>query len=226
MTNVKSSVNLETIATDLEDMASSNIEHATDPGTPLQQPMLTEEVNPDSPLRWFAVRVRSNHERVASAFLRNSGYEEFLPAYKEQRRWSDRSKEMEQFLFPGYVFCRLDPSQRLPVLKAPGVVDLVGFARVPAPIPDVEIESIRRMVQSSLLVMPWPFLEVGNKVLIERGPLAGVEGILDEVKGKCRLIVSVNLLQRSVSAEVDRSWVRPVAANNGNRSGSAVTRST
>src|SRR5579871_4380941 len=133
------------------------------------------------------------------------GSQEFVPSYKTESHWSDRRKEIDRLLFPGYVFCRLDPANRLPVLKAPGVVDLVGFGKVPAPLADQEIEAIRRMVQSGLLVMPWPFLERGHRVLIEHGPLAGVEGILDEVKGKCRLVVSVNLLQRSVSAEIDRS---------------------
>jgi transcription antitermination factor NusG len=159
---------------------------------------------------WFAVRVRSNHERIAAVHLEERGYEEFMPSYKIERRWSDRKKEIEQFLFPGYVFCRLNPQARLPVLTAPGVVGLVGCGKIPTPIPDEEIERIRRMIQSGLLLTPWPFLELGQTVLIERGPLAGVEGILEEVKGKCRLIVSINLLRRSVGAEVDRHWVRPV----------------
>ena len=175
---------------------------------------------------WFAVRVRSNHERIAAAHLRERGYEEFSPSWKTERRWSDRTKEMDQFLFPGYVFCRLNPLDRLPVLTAPGVVDLVGFGKIPAPVPDQEIETVRRMVQSGLFVMPWPFLELGHRVLIERGPLAGVEGILDEVKGKCRLVVSVQLLQRSVSAEVDRDWIRPLPPMRSERSGTAAARST
>jgi len=163
---------------------------------------------------WFAVRVRSKHERISAVHLGERGYEQFMPSYKIERRWSDRMKEIEQFLFPGYVFCRLNPDNRLPVLSAPGVVGLVGCGRVPTPIPDQEIERIRTMIQSGLLVMPWPFLELGQTVLIEQGPLAGVEGILEEVKGKCRLIVSINLLRRSVGAEVDRNWVRPVKASN------------
>lgn len=175
---------------------------------------------------WFAVRVRSNHERVAAAHLRERGYEEFSPSWKTERRWSDRTKEMDQFLFPGYVFCRLNPSYRLPVLTAPGVVDLVGFGKIPAPIPDQEIENVRQMVQSGLLVMPWPFLELGHRVLIERGPLAGVEGILAEMKGKCRLVVSVQLLQRSVSAEIDRNWIRPIATTRSDRSATTTTRVT
>jgi transcription antitermination factor NusG len=175
---------------------------------------------------WFAVRVRSNHERIAAAHLRERGYEEFSPSWKTERRWSDRTKELDQFLFPGYVFCRLNPLDRLPVLTAPGVVDLVGFGKIPAPVPDQEIETVRRMVQSGLFVMPWPFLELGHRVLIERGPLAGVEGILDEVKGKCRLVVSVQLLQRSVSAEVDRDWIRPLPPTRSVRSSTAAARST
>ncbi len=160
--------------------------------------------------RWYAVQVRSNYERVTAVHLRDRGYEEFSPSYQVQRRWSDRTKTMEQFLFPGYVFTRLNPQDRLLVVTTPGVVGLVGFGKSPTPIPDQEIENIRKMVASGLLMKPWPFLEVGQRVLIEQGPLAGVEGILEEVKGKFRLIVSIALLHRSVSAEIDRTWVRPI----------------
>jgi transcription antitermination factor NusG len=159
---------------------------------------------------WFAVRVRSNFERIAVTHLRERGYEEFAPSHRTERHWSDRKKEIDRFLFPGYVFCRFNPQDRLPVLTAPGVVDVVGWGKIPAPIPDQEIERVRRMVQSGLLVSPWPYLELGQTVLIEHGPLAGMEGILAEVKGRCRLVVSINLLKRSISAEVERSCVRPV----------------
>jgi len=170
---------------------------------------------PSRPLRphpWFAVRVRSNHERITAAHLRERGYEEFAPACKIEKRWSDRTKQIDQFLFPGYIFCRFDPNDRLPVITAPGVVDVVGFGKTPERIPDAEVERVRRMVDSGLLISPYPYVEVGQAVLIERGPLAGVEGILVEAKGKIRLVVSVNLLQRSVSAEVDRHSVRPIKA--------------
>ena len=159
---------------------------------------------------WYAVRVRSNYESVTVSHLRERGYEELAPSYQTERRWSDRKKVVEQFLFPGYVFCRFDVENRLPVLTAPGVVGLVGFGKIPAPIPDHEIEAIRSMVQSGLLVTPWPFLQIGQQVVIEHGPLSGVEGILQEVKGKFRLVVSICLLQRSVATEVDRDWVRPI----------------
>jgi transcription antitermination factor NusG len=161
---------------------------------------------------WFALRLRSNYERIAAAHLRERGYEEFAPSYKIERHWSDRTKQIDHFLFPGYVFCRFDPNDRLPVLTVPGVVDVVGFGKMPEHIPDAEIERVRRMVQSGLLVSPYPFVQVGQAVLIEHGPLSGVEGILVEAKGKARLVVSVNLLRRSVSAEVDRHSIRPIQA--------------
>ena len=167
---------------------------------------------------WFAIRVRSNYERVTIMHLRERGYEEFSPSYKTERRWSDRTKIVEQFLFPGYVFCRLNPHDRLPILTTPGVLSMVGFGKIPSPIPDHEIESIRTMVQSGLLVLPWPSLELGQSVLIEHGPLAGVEGTLQEVKGKCRLVVSIHLLRRSVFTEIDRGWVRPLRQSTSNRS--------
>jgi transcription termination/antitermination protein NusG len=159
---------------------------------------------------WFAVRVRSNQERKVSLYFREIGYEEFSPTYKSERQWSDRIKVIDQPLFPGYVFCRLDSNDRLPIMKAPGVVGLVGIGKTPAPIPAVELERVKRMVGSGLLVTPWPYLHVGQQVLIERGPLVGLEGILERVKNQLRIVVSVTLLQRAVAAEIDRSWVRPI----------------
>lgn len=171
-----------------------------------EQSVTVETVPPAHP--WFALRVRSNHERITGAHLRDRGYEEFAPSYKVEKRWSDRIKQIDQFLFPGYIFCRFDPNDRLPILTAPGVVDVVGFGKLPEHVPDAEIERVRRMVESGLLVTPYPYVQVGQAVLIDRGPLSGVEGILVEVKGKLRLVVSINLLQRSVSAEVDRHSIR------------------
>jgi transcription antitermination factor NusG len=161
---------------------------------------------------WFALRLRSNYEQVTGIHLRERGYEQFAPSYKVERRWSDRTKQIDQYLFPGYIFCRFNPNDRLPILTVPGVVDVVGFGKSPQHIPDAEIERVRRMVESGLPVTPYPYMEVGQAVLIERGPLSGIEGILVEVKGKTRLVVSVNLLRRSVSAEVDRHSIRPIPA--------------
>lgn len=165
----------------------------------------------EEPLAWFAVRVRSNHERTVCVHLRERGYEEFAPSHKTESRWSDRRKTIDKFLFPGYVFSRLNPEQRLPVLTIPGVVTIVGFGRQPCPVPDSEIAAVRTMVESGLLVSPWPFLKQGQRVLMEKGPLCGLQGIVQDFKGQLRLVVSINLLQRSVSAEVDRTWIRPLA---------------
>lgn len=159
---------------------------------------------------WFAVRVRSNREQVVSIHLRDRGFEQYSPSYTVTSFWSDRKKLVDRFLFPGYVFCRLNPSDRLPVLSVPGVVGLVGYGKQPAVIPEVEMHRVRTMVDSGLPVMPWPYLASGDFVLVERGPLTGVEGILQSVKGKHRIVISFNLLQRSVSAEIDRGWVRPI----------------
>ena len=179
---------------------------------PIQQYHLSSlETDPQN-CPWFALRLRSNYERITAAHLRDRGYQEFAPSYKVEKRWSDRTKQIEQFLFPGYLFCRFDPTDRLPILSAPGVVDVVGFGKIPQHIPESEIERVRRMVESGLLVTPYPYVQVGQAVLIERGPLSGVEGILAEVKGNARLVVSVNLLRRSVSAEVDRQSIRPIQA--------------
>jgi transcription antitermination factor NusG len=159
---------------------------------------------------WFAIRVRSNYEQVTAFHLRERGYEEFAPSYETERKWSDRKKRVNQFLFPGYVFSRFSLEHRLPILTVPGVVGLVGCGKIPSAIPEWEIENIRSMVTSGLLITPWPFIQVGQQVLIETGPLAGLEGILVEIRGKYRLVVSICLLQRSVSAEVDRNSIRPI----------------
>ena len=159
---------------------------------------------------WFAIRVKSNFEKTASQILHQKGYTQFLPTYRTRNRWSDRIKTVERPLFPGYLFCRFDQQDRLPILVTPGVVNVVGIGKTPMPIPEVEIEAVQAMVRSGLLTTPWPFVSVGQKLVIERGPLSGVEGILQEVKNRYRFIVSVNLLQRSVAAEVEADWVRPV----------------
>ena len=160
-------------------------------------------------LPWYAVRVKSNFEHTVSTHLRARGYEEFLPTYQARRRWSDRIKEIQVPLFGGYVFCRLEASNRLPVLTTPGVVHLVGVGRTPYPVAEDEIKAVRRIVESELMARPWPFLRVGQRVQLVRGPLAGVEGILTKFKGNYRLVVAVQLLQRSVAVEIEGDWARP-----------------
>lgn len=159
---------------------------------------------------WYAIRVRSRFESVSAAGLTGKGYDPFLPLYRARRRWSDRVKQMDLPLFPGYVFCRFDPASRLPVLTTPGVVNIVGYGRDPVPIDEKEIANIRAIIASGLPATPWPYLRTGQRVLIEHGPLAGIEGIVLELKKELRLVVSVTMLQRSVGVEIDREWIRPL----------------
>ena len=159
---------------------------------------------------WYAVRVRSKFERIVSTSLSGKGYEEYLPLYHSRRKWSDRSKDLDLPLFPGYLFCRFDVEFRLPILVTPGVISIVGIGRIPVAISDEEIEAIQTMVRSGLLLRPWPQLAVGSRVVIEKGPLKGLEGVALDIKKKYHLFVSVPLLQRSVSVEIERDWVRPI----------------
>jgi transcription antitermination factor NusG len=136
--------------------------------------------------------------------------ESFVPLYLARRRWSDRIKELELPLFAGYVFCRFGGGERAKVLATPGVTSVVGFGNQPAPVTEEEIHAVRTMIASGLPVGPWPYLRVGERVRIEAGPLCGLEGILTQVKDVWRVVVSVELLQRSVAAEVDRDVLAAV----------------
>lgn len=156
---------------------------------------------------WFAVQVRTRWEPTVAGLLQGKGFEHFLPTYTTRRRWSDRIKEAQVPLFPGYVFCRFDPQNRLPILVTPGVIQVVGVARTPVPVAEEEISAIQKVVRSGLHCQPWPFLHVGDCVRIECGPLAGLEGILLSFKGHHRVVVSVSILQRAVSVDVDSAWV-------------------
>ena len=159
-------------------------------------------------LPWFALHVRTRHEAGVAAHLQGMGYEDFLPLYKTRTRWSDRTKEIETPLFPGYLFCRFDPQNRLPILKTPGVIQVVGYSRQPIPVEENEIEAIQALVASGIPSQPWPYLEIGEKVRIESGPLRGREGVLVEFKGTRRIVLSVALLQRSVAVEIDGALVK------------------
>lgn len=156
---------------------------------------------------WFALQVRTRHEIGVAKFLSGRGYNPFLPLYQNRRRWSDRVKVVEEPLFPGYLFCRFDLNNRLPILTTPGVIQVVGFNRIPFPVDEAEIGAIRNLVASGFPSKPWPYLQVGNRVQIDSGPLGGLEGLLVELRGSHRLVVSVTLLQRSVAVEIDSALV-------------------
>lgn len=164
----------------------------------------------DEKLPWYGVRTRSNHEKIAATVLGSKGYEQYLPVCRVKRRWSDRIVVTEQPLFPGYVFCRFDRTKRLPVMTTPGVVSIVGCGNEPAPIEEHEVEAIQVLLRSGLATEPCPFLREGQRVRIKSGPLRELEGILTKKKSDFRFVLSVSILQRSVSVEIDRDWITTV----------------
>src|SRR5271163_1799064 len=132
-----------------------------DTGTRLNQ----EESNSSArSASWFALQIRARQEFRISEHLRSNGFEGFLPTYRLNKRWSDRIKEVESPLFPGYLFCRFDPLDRLPILKIPGVIQIVGFNRRLVAVDEDEIRAIQALVASGIPNHPCPYLEVGDKV--------------------------------------------------------------
>ncbi len=144
---------------------------------------------------WFALRVKSNRERVTATSLAGKGYEVFLP-------------ECRRPLFPGYLFCRFDINDRLPVVSAPGILHIVGLGKQPVPVDEAELESLRIVVRAGLPVRPGTEYVVGQQIRIDRGPLAGASGIVTGL-GPQYLLVTISLLQRSVSVALERDWIAP-----------------
>ena len=159
---------------------------------------------------WYALYVRSRFEKVVARNLRSKGYDEFLPLYRRSRRWSDRIKEIDFPLFPGYVFCRFNPLNRLPILTIPGVSAIVGFGNNFVSVEERDLNVIRAVLKSGNYCEPWPFLQIGQRVRVESGPLAGTEGIVLMFNKTYRLVISINMLQRSVAVEIDRDCLEPV----------------
>ncbi len=161
-------------------------------------------------LGWFAAQVKPKHEQNVSKILEYKGLEAFVPLYKARRQWSDRTRELHLPLFPGYVFCKFNPSRLGPVLSTPGIYDVVRFGRNLASLDPDEIFALQKLVHSGLASEPWPRLEVGQSVEIEDGPLTGCKGVVVELKKRARLVLSVTLLHRSVLVELDRNWVKSI----------------
>src|SRR5580704_15921049 len=159
---------------------------------------------------WFALQVRSRWEGTTTGLLRGKGLETLLPTYTTKRKWSDRFKVVEAPLFPGYVFCRFDVHNRLPVLITPGVLSVVGRGKTPVAVDDAEIQSIQAAMRSGIHMEPWPYVEIGERVRIKDDVLDGMEGILASFKGSHRVVISVTLLRRSVALEIDRSRITPL----------------
>jgi transcription antitermination factor NusG len=164
---------------------------------------------------WYALTVKPQHEfKVAQGLgtLNDEGTPGFVPVYKEKRVWSDRVKILDVPLFTGYVFARFNhASDRGRVVRIPGVRSIVGFGGVPAPLREEEIEDIRKLVTSGYPLQPWPFMKVGQRVRVDHGPLRGVEGIIHSQKDTWQMVVSLDILMRSVAVTLDRSVLKVVS---------------
>jgi len=179
----------------------------------LATPVLTDDLESAAYLQphWYAVYTCANHERRVADQLAYLGVEHFLPQYESVRRWRDRKVRLQLPLFPGYVFVQLALRDRLRVLQVPGVVRLVGFDGRPVPMPDGDVTRIREFLDRGFRAEPHPYLTVGKRVRVNSGPLAGMEGILLRRKGKFRVVISIELVQRAVAVDVDAADVETLA---------------
>ena len=161
-------------------------------------------------LEWWAIYTRHQHEKAVAKNFSSLGLEVFLPLYSVLRQWKDRKKHLLLPLFPCYVFLHGGLDRRVKVLSTPGVYSFVGVAGHPAAIQETEIEAIRKAVTSGLRAEPFPFLQCGDRVRVKAGPLIGIEGILIRKKSSFRLILSAELLRKSIAVEVDAFSVEPL----------------
>lgn len=157
--------------------------------------------------QWFALVVKPRFDKAVARTLESKGYETLVPTYRKYHTYGTRSKISEIPLFPGYVCCRFDGREGLPILSTPGVVRVVGTRSVPIPLSEIEINSLQAAIRARAPVEPFPFMSTGQRVRITSGVLAGVEGIVLGPKPKLRLVLSITLLQRSVLLEVDQDQV-------------------
>ena len=159
---------------------------------------------------WYAAYTSANHEKRVAEQLEARDVECFLPLYASVRRWKDRRVTLQLPLFPGYVFIHMALRNRLQILQIPGVASLVGFGGTPAALPQNEIDVLRAGLGTGVRAEPHPYINVGRKVRVTGGPLAGLEGMLLRWKGNLRVVLSIDLIQRSVVVDVDASAIEPV----------------
>ena len=162
---------------------------------------------------WYCLHTRSRHEEVVYQRLTDKGFYTFLPRLQVWSKRRDRRKKIQKALFSGYLFVyeALNPYRGLEILKTPGVVRILGNAQGPLSIPEIQIESIKKILSGESAVFPFPYLKEGQLVRVVDGPLKGCEGFLLKIKEeKERLIISIDLLQRSVAVEIDGPSVEPV----------------
>jgi|HubBroStandDraft_6_1064221.scaffolds.fasta_scaffold16300_4 transcription antitermination factor NusG len=152
---------------------------------------------------WHALFTRHQHEKAVALALSNKNHEVYLPVYRSVRQWQDRAKEISLPLFPCYVFIRGGLDRQLEIVTTPGVLYVVAWGGRPAVVPQTQLDSVRRIIDSRLTVETHPYLQCGDRVRVKTGPLVGLEGILTRTKGVARLVVTMELLGRSAAVEID-----------------------
>jgi transcription antitermination factor NusG len=162
------------------------------------------------PPQWFAAYTTPRHEKHVAEMLAERGIESFLPLYRTMRQWKkSRPITLELPLFPCYLFVHISRAARGSVLGLPGVVSIVGSPKEPWPLPLLEIEALRLGAQTGK-VEPHPYLNVGSRVRVKSGSMAGVEGILVRRRNQMRFVLTLDAIMRSVSIEVDASDLEPI----------------
>ncbi len=155
------------------------------------------------PRNWYAIFTRHQHEKSVAFALSNKSHEVYLPLFRSVRQWQDRAKQIWLPLFPCYVFIREGMDRQLQIVTTPGIIRIVGWGGRPAIVPQTQLEAVRQIIESCLGVETHPYLQCGDRVRVKTGPLMGLEGILTRKKGVARLVVSMEMLGRSVAVEID-----------------------
>src|SRR5579864_6032699 len=176
---------------------------------PEMESMVGTIATAETPEKWYAAYTMPRHEKLVANQLTLRAVETYLPLYRAIHNWNGRKAEVDLPLFPGYVFVKMPITHRVRVLEQPGVVRLVGSSGKAISLPDHEIEHLRCSL-AFCKAEPYPFLAPGQRVTIKSGPMAGLEGKILRRKGKFRLVVSLELIQRSVAFEVDADTARMV----------------
>jgi transcription antitermination factor NusG len=162
--------------------------------------------------RWYAAYTYPRHEKAVTKQLESKSIEAFLPVFRTENRWKDRRVQIQTPVFPGYVFTRINLSERSRVLAVPGVIRMLSFNGIPAPIDDSEIEAVRLCMERGAALEPYPFFEIGDRVRVRSGLLEGLEGLVSRCKNERRLIVPISLINQSVAVEIDVQLLEPLDA--------------
>jgi transcription antitermination factor NusG len=170
--------------------------------------------------RWYVLFVRSNQEKKVAEALRGRNVEYFLPCYKSLRQWKDRRMMLEVPLFPGYIFLRLPLAERARAMTVPNVVTLVGTRNRPSAISEEEIAWIRLGIEHGK-AEPYPYLKIGQRVLVTEGVMCGMEGILVRRRNNTRVVVSLDSIARSFVVEIDATCLKPVGTRSEHNAGIA-----